>query len=224
MPPVARLVSAEVRYAPLNSDGETYGAEVTLAYQQKVSLNRSAEKKELFSNDTTLGESVMEVETKATYEFSTEIGDISIDNLAIAFKGIVTSKTYAVGDIFWNGKTIKDNAVAGLVSDVVLDGTKLYIVKTAYTSANFDTELCAPRSYDTVQKILAPQKLANGLGRIVVDGTNMATGKSQVLIIPKINLGFEGDFAVSSTDTAMLSFKGKVLKQEGEELFTLIDA
>lgn len=221
---LARLVSAEVRYAPLNSDGVTYGAEVTLAYQQKVTLNKSVEKKELLSNDFVLGESVIEVETKTTYEVSTEIGDVSIENLAIAFRGAVATKTYAVGDTYWNGKVIKANNVAGVVGDVVLDNARLYIVKTAYAAAAFSTAACAPRSYAAVQKMLAPQKLANGIGKIIIDGTNVVTGGAQVLIIPKTNLSFEGDFAVSDTDHVKLSFKGKVLKKEGEELFTLIDA
>lgn len=219
---VARLVTATVTFEPKITGG--YGTAIPLAYQQKVTLSRSAEKKELLSNDTSMGELAMELETKATYELSTEIGDVSLDNLAIAFKGLVTSKTYVAGDTYWNGKVIKASTVAGVVGDVVLDGTMLYIVKEAYAAGSFSTSKCSERTYSATQRSLAPQKVANSLGRLIVDGTNLATGAAQVLIIPLINLSYEGDVAISDTDFAKLSFKGKVMKSSGENLFNLIDA
>lgn len=220
--PVARLVTATVTFEPKTSSG--YGTPVPLAYQQKVTLNRSAEKKELLSNDTSLGELAFELETKATYELSTEIGDVSLDNLALAFKGLITSKTYGIGDIYWNGKTIKDAEVAGSIGDIILSDATLYVVKETYTAGTFDPSKCSDRTYAVTQRHLAPQKVANSLGRLSVDGTNLATGAAQVLIIPLINLSYDGDVAISDTDFSKLSFKGKISKVSGENLFTLIDA
>ncbi len=220
--PVARLVSASVTFEPKTNVG--YGTPINLAYQQKVTLSRSTEKKELLSNDNSLGELVMELETKATYEVSTDIADVSLDNLGIAFKGVITTKTYAVGDVYWNGKTIKDDDVAGSIGDVVLSDSVLYVVKEAYSSLSFDPSLCAERTYSATQRQLAPQKIANSLGRLIVEGTNLANNATQVLIVPLINLSYDGDVAISDTDYAKLSFKGKVLKTGTENLFTLIDA
>lgn len=220
--PVARLVAASVTFEPKTNGG--YGAAIPLAYQQKVTLNRSAEKKELLSNDTSLGAMVMELETKATYEVSTEIADVSLENLAIAFKGIITTKTYAVGDTYWNGKVIKISTAAGAIGDVVLNASTLYIVKEAYAAGAFDVSKCSDRTYATAQRSLAPQKVANSLGRLIVDGINIATNAAQVLIIPLVNLSYDGDVAISDTDYAKLSFKGKVLKTSDDNLFNLIDA
>lgn len=220
--PVARLVAATVTFEPKTTSG--YGTAIPLAYQQKVTLNRSAEKKELLSNDTSMGELALELETKATYELSTEIGDVSLDNLAIAFKGVVTSKTYIAGDTYWNGKVIKASTVAGVIGDVVIDSSTLYIVKEVYAAGSFATTKCADKTYAAAQRHLAPQKVANSLGRLIVDGTNLATGSAQVLVIPLINLSYDGDVAISDTDFAKLSFKGKLSKVSGENLFTLIDA
>jgi len=220
--PVARLVTATVTFEPKTTSG--YGTAIPLAYQQKVTLNRSAEKKELLSNDTSMGELAFELETKATYELSTEIGDVSLDNLAIAFKGSITSTTYVAGDTYWNGKVIKASTAVGAIGDVVLDGTTLYIVKEAYAAGSFSTSKCSDRTYAATQRSLAPQKVANSLGRLIVDGTNLATGAAQVLVIPLINLSYEGDVAISDTDFAKLSFKGKIMKSSGKNLFDLIDA
>lgn len=220
--PVARLVSASVTFEPKTTSG--YGTAINLAYQQKVTLSRSAENKELLANDTSLGELVMELETKATYELSTDIADVSLDNLAIAFKGAVSSKTYVVGDTYWNGKVIKVSTAIGAVGDVVLNGTTLYVVKESYAAGAFDVSKCADRSYATVQKELIPQKAANSLGRLIIEGTNLANNSTQVLIIPLINLSFSGDLAISDTDFAKISFKGKVMKTSTEALFKLIDA
>ena len=74
--PVARLVAASVTFEPKTTSG--YGTPINLSYQQKVTLSRSTEKKELLSNDNSLGELVMELETKATYELSTDIADVSL--------------------------------------------------------------------------------------------------------------------------------------------------
>lgn len=220
--PVARLVSATVTFEPKTSSG--YGAGIVLAHQQKVTLSRSPEKKELLSNDETINATVIELETKVDYEFSTEIGDTKLDVLAIAFKGLVSSKTYAVGDTYWNGKTIKDSDELGSVGDIVLDGTTLYVVKESYTAGSFSTAHCSDRTYAATQMHLNPEKKENSLGRVTVDGTNMATGSAQVLIIPLVNLSFDGDFALSDSDFAKLSFKGKVLKTTDNPRFTLIDA
>lgn len=220
--PVARLVAASITFEPKITGG--YGAAIPLAYQQKVTLNRSAEKKELLSNDNSMGELVLELETKATYELSTEIGDVSLDNFAIAFKGLVTSKTYEVGSTYWNGKVIKASTVAGLTGDIALKDSTLYIVKEPYAAGAFDASKCSDRTYATVQRHLAPQKVANSLGRLTVDGTNLATGAAQVLFIPLINLSYDGDVVMSDTDFTKLSFKGKISKVSGENLFMLIDA
>ena len=75
---VARLSVATVSFTPQGGNES-----ITLGYQQSVSLNRTIEKKELLSNDESLGETVMELETKAEYNFSTEIGDVSIGNVDI---------------------------------------------------------------------------------------------------------------------------------------------
>lgn len=219
---VARLVAATVTFEPKTTSG--YGDPLKLAFQQKVTLGRAPETKELLSNDETIGATAMELETKVDYEFSTEVGDTSLDVLSIAFKGAVTSKTYAVDDKYWNGKIIKASTVAGLVGDVVLNSSTLYIVKEAYAANAFSVEKCSSRTYAAAQKHLNPEKKANSLGRIIVDGVNAATNAAQVLVIPLINLSFNGEFAVSDSDFAKLSFKGKVLKVDGEERFTLIDA
>ena len=101
---IARLAVATVSFTPQGGNES-----ITLGYQQSVSLNRTIEKKELLSNDESLGETVMELETKAEYNFSTEIGDVSIDNLALCFKGVVENETYAAAGKFFNGKTICDS-------------------------------------------------------------------------------------------------------------------
>lgn len=220
--PVARLVAASVMFEPKITTG--YGTPINLAYQQKVTLSRSAESKELLANDSSLGELVMELETKATYELSTEIADVSLENLAIAFKGAITSKTYAVGDTYWNGKIIKVSTAVGVVGDVVLNGTTLYVVKEAYAAGAFDVSKCSERTYAVTQKELTPQKASNSLGRLIIEGTNLANNSAQILIIPLINLSFSGDVAISDTDYAKLSFKGKVMKTSTEGLFKLIDA
>lgn len=218
----ARLVAATVTFEPKTTTG--YATPIKLAYQQKVSLSRSAEKKELLSNDETIGATVMELETKVTYELNVEVGNVSLDVLALAFKGAIATKEYSVGSVYWNGKTIKDELVAGEIGDVVLDGETLYIVKTAYSAGNFAPVKCSERTYSAIQKHLSPEKVSNSLGRVVVDGTNIATGLAQVIVIPLVNLSFEGDFMASDSEYAKISFKGKVLKTEDEPRFTMIDA
>lgn len=220
--PVARLVSASVVFEPKTTSG--YGTPINLAYQQKVTLSRSTEKKTLMSNDTYLGEPVMETEINATYDIATEVGDVSLENLAIAFKGLVTTKTYAVGNTYWNGKTIKASTAVGEIGDVVLNASTLYVVKTAYAAGAFDVSKCAQRTYAAVQKHLAPQKTTNSLGRLTIEGTNLTNNSTQVLIIPLVNLSYDGDVSISDTDYAKLSFKGRLVKSGSEDLFTLIDA
>ncbi|WP_169976116.1 hypothetical protein [Campylobacter sp. RM16191] len=215
---IARLSTATVSFMP---QGKTEA--VTLGYQQSVNLNRTIEKKELLSNDQSLGESVMELETKAEYNFSTEIGDISIENLALCFKGLVQDETYAAAGKFWNGKTIKADTETIKAGDPVIKDNKIYIATENMNSGSFTVEKCAPKSYPVKFKKIVPQKLANSLGKIIVDGVNLATGKSQILIIPLVNLSFEGDLNVSGSEFAKLSLKGKILKATGEELFTFMD-
>lgn len=221
---IARLASGEVRFTPIKEDG-SYGDEVILGYNQKVSLTRSTETKELLSNDKSLGETASESETKVTYEFSTEIGDVSLDNLAIAFKGSVESKTYAAGDKFWNGKPILDGSanVTGKIGDAVIKDGKIYTLTAAATSKPFADLKTAPKVYKSAFKCVNPEARANNLGRIVVEGVNLATGKPQILVIPKINVRYDGEFAVVSDDYIKLSLKGKLLKVEGESIFTLMD-
>ncbi|QKG29729.1 hypothetical protein [Campylobacter sp. RM16187] len=216
---IARLATAKVSFIAQDTSEQ-----IDLAYQQSVSLNRTVEKKELLSNDESLGESVMELETKSEYTFSTEIGDISLENLALCFKGIVEEKTYSAGDTFFNGKTIKAHTEELQVGDVALKTKKIYIATEHMTAGSFDEKKCAPRTYPNKMKTILPQKKANALGRVIVDGINLATGKAQILVIPLVNLSFEGDISVSGTEFAKLSLKGKVLKAKGEELFSFMDA
>ena len=137
---------------------------------------------------------------------------------------MITSKTYAVGDTYWNGKVIKASTASLSIGDVALNGTTLYIAKEAIAAGAFDVSKCSERTYAATQRSLAPQKTANSLGRLIVEGTNLANNATQVLIIPLINLSYDGDTVISDTDYTKLSFKGKVLKTGTENLFTLIDA
>ncbi|MBE3022237.1 hypothetical protein [Campylobacter sp. 7477a] len=221
---LARLSSGEVRFTPINSNGE-YGDEITLGYNQKVSLNRSSEVKELLSNDTSLGATASEIETKTTYEFSTEIGDLSLSNLALAFKGLIQDKTYQAGDKFINGKVILDgNAnVTGKIGDAVIKDNKIYILTAAASNKTFDSLSLAVKTYPTKVKILNPESRSNNMGRIVVDGINLATGKAQILVIPKVNLRYDGEFGIVGDDFIKLSLSGKAIKVDGEDIFTLID-
>ncbi len=218
---VARIATATITFYPV---GETIGIE--LGYQQSVNLTKSSEKKEIFSNDEQMGETVVEVETKSTYEFATEIGDLSLPNLSLAFKGLVESKTYLAGETFVTGKTIKANTAAAAIGDLILDATatKIYVAIEAITAAGFNVAKCAPSFYNATVKRLRPEVRKNNLGKIVVDGVNLATNKAQILVIPSINLSFDGDFGVSGSDFAKISLKGRCLKKAGEDLFTLVDA
>lgn len=218
---VVRLSTGTITFFPV---GATDG--VILGYQQSVSLNRSSEKKEALSNDENIAETVMEIETKATYDFTTEIADLSLTNLGLAFKGLVKTKTYEAGDIFITGKTIRANSSAAGIGELILDdtGTKIYIATEAITAGQFDVAKCATRFYNATTQQLSPEANKNNFGKIVVDGVNLATGRAQILVIPSINLSFDGDFAVSGNDTAKLSLKGKCLKKANEDLFTLVDA
>lgn len=215
---VARLAVATVSFAPQGASES-----ITLGYQQSVSLNRTIEKKELLSNDESLGETVMELETKAEYNFSTEIGDINIANLALCFKGVVEDVTYAAAGKFFNEKTIKADTEQIRIGDPVLKDNKIYTATENMAAGSFTIDKCAPKVYPAKFKRIAPQKLANSLGKIIVEGKNLATNKAQILVIPLVNLSFEGDVSVSGTDFAKLSLKGKVLKAAGEELFAFMD-
>ena len=215
---VARLAVATVRLTPQGASES-----ITLGYQQSVSLNRTIEKKELLSNDESLGETVMELETKSEYSFSTEICDVNIANLALCFKGVVEDVTYAAAGKFFNGKIIKADTEQIRIGDPVLKDNKIYTTTENMAAGSFTTDKCAPRIYPAKFKRIAPQKLANSLGKIIVEGKNLATGKAQILVIPLLNLSFEGDVSVSGTDFAKLSLKGKVLKAAGEELFSFMD-
>lgn len=221
---LARLSSGEVRFTPINSNGE-YGDEIVLGYNQKVSLNRSSEVKELLSNDTSLGATASEIETKTTYEFSTEIGDLSLSNLAIAFKGLIKDKTYQAGDKFINGKVIIDGSanVTGKIGDAVIKDNKIYILTAAASNKTFNSLSLAVKTYPAKVKILNPESRGNNIGRIVVDGVNLATGKAQILVIPKINLRYNGEFGIVGDDFIKLSLSGKAIKVDGEDIFTLID-
>jgi hypothetical protein len=218
---VARLSTATITFFPV---GATEG--IVLGYQQSASLARSSEKKELLSNDENMEETVVEIDTKASYEFTTEIGDLSLTNLALAFKGLVEEKTYAADDMFITGKTIAANTAARGIGELILDdtGTKIYVATEEIAAGEFDIAKCATRFYNATVKKLSPEAKKNNFGKIVVDGVNLATDKAQILVIPSINLSFDGDFAVSGSDFAKMSLKGKCLKKGKEDLFTLIDA
>ncbi len=218
---VVRLNTATVTFIPV---GQTEG--IVLGYQQSVSLNRSSEKKEAFSNDENMSETVAEVETKATYDFSTEIADLSLTNLALAFKGLVATKTYVAGDIFVTGKTIRANTAAAGIGELILDdtGTKIYVATETITAGGFDVAKCATRYYNATTQQLTPEANKNNFGKIIVDGVNLATSKASILVIPSINLSFDGDFGISGSDFAKISLKGKCLKKANEDLFTLVDA
>ena len=56
-----------------------------------------------------------------------------------------------------------------------------------------------------------------------MNGTNVANGKKTTLVIPKVNLIFEGDFGVSGTDVLKLALAGKCIKVDGEDIFTIDD-
>ena len=221
---LARLANGEVRFTPINSDGN-YGDEIVLGYNQKASLTRSVETKELLSNDESLGATACEIETKVTYEFSTEIGYLNLSNLAVAFKGLVEEKTYAVGDKFWNGRVIIDGSanVTGKTGDAVLKDNKIYILTDKATNKPFADLSLAQKSYGIKARVLKPEARANNIGRISVIGTNLANGKAQILIIPKVNLKYDGEFGVVSDDFIKLSLKGKAQKVDNEPIFTLID-
>ena len=216
---VARLSVATVSFTPQGANES-----ITLGYQQSVSLNRTIEKKELLSNDESMGETVMELETKAEYNFSTEIGDINIANLALCFKGVVEDETYAAAGKFFNGKTIKADTEQIKTGDPVLKDNKIYTATENMAAGTFTVDKCAPRVYSAKFKRIVPQKLANSLGKIIVEGKNLATSKAQILVIPLVNLSFEGDVSVSGTEFAKLSLKGKVLKAGNENLFSFMDA
>lgn len=215
---IARLAVATVSFTPQGGNES-----ITLGYQQSVSLNRTIEKKELLSNDESMGETVMELETKAEYNFSTEIGDINIANLALCFKGVVEDETYTAGGKFFNGKTIKADTEQIKTGDPVLKDNKIYTATENMAAGTFTVDKCAPKVYPAKFKRIAPQKLANSLGKIIVEGKNLATGKAQILIIPLVNLSFEGDVSVSGSEFAKLSLKGKVLKAGNENLFSFMD-
>ena len=122
---IIRIQSGTINFEPL-VDG-VYGTPLVLGHQQKVNLKRTIEKKNLSSNDETIGATVAELVTKTEYEFSTEIGDLSSANMAIAFRGSVVTGTYTVGGKFV-GRTIIDDTVLGTVGDPVIHDSKLYIV------------------------------------------------------------------------------------------------
>lgn len=218
---VARLSTATVTFYPV---GNTEG--IILGYQQTVSLDKSSEKKEMFSNDENISETAIEIDTKTTYEFSTEIGDLNLTNLALAFKGLVVAKTYVAGDIFITGKTIRANNAAAGIGELILDstGTKIYIATEAITAGQFAVSKCATKFYNATTQQLNPEVNKSNFGKVVIDGINLATSKAQILVIPSINLSFNGSFAVSGSDYAKLSLKGKCLKKANENLFTLVDA
>ncbi len=218
---IARLSTATITFFPA---GATDG--IVLGYQQSANLSRSSEKKEMFSNDESIAETVVEIDTKATYEFTTEIGDLNLTNLALAFKGLVTEQTYVAGDIFITGKTIRANSAAAGIGELILDetGTKIHIATETITAGGFDVAKCADKIYNATVKKLKPEANKNNFGKIVVDGVNLATNKAQILVIPSINLSFDGDFNVSGSDFAKISLKGKCLKKANEDLFTLVDA
>lgn len=218
MSKVARISSGKITFIP---EG---GGEIVLAHQQNVTLNRSAEKKELLSNDNSIGESVQELETKVTYTLKSEIKDLSLDILSIAFKGAVTQKTYKAGDVFVTGRTIKAKTVALAIGDLVMDGDKIYVVLEAMTASAFDVAKCANNPYKATVTTLSPENRGANYGKIVVDGVNVATGNRQILVIPKINLSFDGDIAISGDDWANISLEGKVLRKENEPLYLFTDA
>ena len=218
--PLARIQSGEITFYKEDGDGG-HEAGVPLAAQQKVNIKRSVEKKQVYSNDSEINETVMEVVTKAEYEFSTEVADISVANLGLVFRGLVENGTYAVGDTF-RGRTILADTVAGAIGDPVISNAELFVVKTAYAAGAFDASKCtAPRSL-LYSRIKAEQG-SNAMGMIIVDGVNKVTGKKTTLTIPRINLIFEGDYAFSGTDMIKLALGGKILKKVDEPLFTLED-
>lgn len=218
---IARLSTATITFYPV---GSTDG--IVLGYQQSATLSRSSEKKELISNDENLSETALEIDTKATYSFKTEIGDLSLANLAIAFKGSVVQKTFVAGDVYVTGKTIRANTEAAGIGELILDttGTKVYVATEVIAAGQFDVSKCASRFYNATVQQLNPEVNKNNFGKVIVDGVNLATSKAQILVIPSINLSFDGDFGVSGSDYAKLSLSGKCLKKANESLFTLVDA
>ena len=131
--------------------------------------------------------------------------------------------TYAAAGKFFNEKTIKADTEQIRIGDPVLKDGKIYTATENMAAGSFTIDKCAPKVYPAKFKRIAPQKLANSLGKIIVEGKNLATNKAQILVIPLVNLSFEGDVSVSGTDFAKLSLKGKVLKAPGENLFSFMD-
>ncbi|WP_170000344.1 hypothetical protein [Campylobacter sp. RM9328] len=221
---VARLNSGEVRFAPINSDG-TYGDEIVLGYNQSVTLNRSSDVKQLLSNDNTIGEVVSEVEVNVQYEFSTQIGDIDIEKLALVFNGAVSAKTYAAGNIYYNGRKIIDGAtnITGKIGDPVLKDGKIYILTADATALAFSACEFASKVRSNKFKMLNAEAASQAVGRIVVDGINLATDKAAALIIPKVALRFNGEYGVIGEDYIKVSITGKAQKLLTEPIFTLTD-
>lgn len=215
---VARLSTAEITFTP------EVGAAIVLGHQQGITLSRSSDKKELLSQDVLVDETVEEIETNIAYTFKTDIGDLSLDILALIFKGSVKEKTYKAGDVFITGKTIVAKTAAAPTGTPVIDGDKIYIATQDITAGGFDTKKCSPKTYPTTLKQLTPEVRTANYGRLECRGVNLVTGKEQILIIPKINLSFAGDFTVSGNDFAKVSLEGKVLRVQDTPLYTFIDA
>lgn len=216
---VARLSAATIKFVT-----EDKNKEYILGYTQKVDFNRSSQVKELKSNDNNIGESVAEIETQVEYTLDVEVADLNLDILSLCFKGLVEEKTYKVGDEFFTGKEIKDSTKTLSVGDVTIKDNLIYTVTEAIAAGSFDASKCAPKTYPATIKKLIPEQRSNNFGKIICDGKNFATGKGQILIVPRINLNFSGNFAISGTDFTKVGLKGKALKKEDESIFTLIDA
>jgi len=218
---IARLSSAEVSFIP---KGETEA--IVLSYQQSVTLTKSVTKKEVISNDTSIDETVIEVDTKTDYEFNTDIGDLKLDNLALAFKGVVETVTYEAGDIFPTGKTVRANDQAAGIGELILndDGTLIHIAIEEMGANGFTVAKCAAKTYKATTKKIKPEARKNNFGKIICDGVNEITGDNQILVIPSINLSFDGSFQVSGNEVAKLSLKGKCLKADDLDIFELYDA
>lgn len=218
---IARLMAGEIEFYPLNTQGE-YEEKIVLGFNQSVSISRSAEKKELFSNDFSLGENVAELETKVTYEFSTEIADLNAKTLALIFKGNSKQIEFVKGAEFFNGKIIKgEDGKPFSIGDTVIKNKTIYIFTA--DSATFKEENTAPKKYKSSFTRIAPETRANNFGKIIINGTNLNTGKPQTLLIPKINLSFDGDLSFIADDYAKVALKGKILRKGTQDLFVLFD-
>ncbi len=217
---VARIATAEIVFTPEKDESES----IILGHQQSITLSKSSDKKELLSNDVQIDGTAEEIETKINYTIKTEIADLSLDILSLCFKGSIEEKTYKVGDKFITGKTIVAKTAQANAGVPIIDGDKIYIAKEDIAAGSFNADKCAAKTYPKTIKQIRPETRGHNYGSLEIKGKNVVTGDDQILIIPRVNLSFTGDLAVSGNDFAKVSLEGKILQTKDAPLFTFLDA